>query len=463
MAPPLRGLLSVLGAFLIQLTTGTYHGTFGNLLPYFSSYMRKDRPSIGHGDLAQVFSSGGLAQGITFMLGGLLFVPLLGRRGCLVLGSLLFTLAPILTHFTLNWGVPAVCFSYGVMGAGAVNIIMLPSLLIPVTWFPEHKGLVLGIVTSGFGLSSTLFSPLQTLLINPSNLPPLKDVKDFNSTSLYFAQTEVLENLPPALLYIGAIYAALFLVGFILCVEKPATVKEDKVGVCKRLKAAMAYLVKETFTRKDFYLLWLTRFLFLVVGSGFLAHWKNLAFTQSQDDKLVSIIGGVNGVVNFLSRVVAGTLLDRIRYRILMPTVAGCLCALLLATYWVAKVSFPGLVTCIWLIYGFSFCHFSTVPAQAIGLFRHPLNSVVVGTIGLADTFSYGALGILNSLVMSNDSDPLMFLYLFLVLAACSFLALVVTACVSSPDPETSKQEIDKLPVCDTVPGTINTSFVESK
>ena len=113
----------------------------------------------------------------------------------------------------------------------------------------------------------------------------------------------------------------------------------------------MTYLVKETFTRKDFYLLWLTRlppgtlkkgrksmflrFLFLVVGSGFLAHWKNLAFTQSQDDKLVSIIGGrkckqpitnencrlgndflkpgVNGVVNFLSRVVAGTLLDRIR------------------------------------------------------------------------------------------------------------------------------------------------------
>ena len=78
------------------------------------------------------------------------------------------------------------------MGAGAVNIIMLPSLLIPVTWFPDHKGLVsqdqicpncqfnifgrqvLGIVTSGFGLSSTLFSPLQTLLINPSNLPPLR-------------------------------------------------------------------------------------------------------------------------------------------------------------------------------------------------------------------------------------------------------------------------------------------------
>ena len=36
-----RGLLAVLGGFLIQLTAGTYHGTFGNLLPYFSSYVKK--------------------------------------------------------------------------------------------------------------------------------------------------------------------------------------------------------------------------------------------------------------------------------------------------------------------------------------------------------------------------------------------------------------------------------------
>ena len=52
----LPGLLSVAGAFLIQvlepgftiflihplqLGVGSYHGTFGNLLPYFSSYMRQ--------------------------------------------------------------------------------------------------------------------------------------------------------------------------------------------------------------------------------------------------------------------------------------------------------------------------------------------------------------------------------------------------------------------------------------
>ena len=40
---------------------------------------------------------------------------------------------------------------------------------------------------------------------------------------------------------------------------------------------------------------------------------------------------------------------------------------------------------------------------------------------------------------MSNDSDPLMFLYLFLILAVCSLLALVVTASVSDPTLEVTK------------------------
>ena len=41
-----RGLLAVLGAFLIQLCVGCYHGTFGNLLPYLTSYMRQVRGDI---------------------------------------------------------------------------------------------------------------------------------------------------------------------------------------------------------------------------------------------------------------------------------------------------------------------------------------------------------------------------------------------------------------------------------
>ena len=103
---------------------------------------------------------------------------------------------------------------------------------------------VIGIVSAGFGLSSTVFSPLQTLLINPSNLPPLKAGKEIGNkgkmwiipgrwgVQLHFSllQTgggahcstsrpslqnvwQVLANLPPTLLYVAAIYAVMFTLG----------------------------------------------------------------------------------------------------------------------------------------------------------------------------------------------------------------------------------------------------------
>jgi len=430
-----RGLLSVFGAFVIQLTVGTYHGTFGNMLPYFSSYVRQVHPSIRHGDLAMVFSTGGLAQGVSFMLGGLVFVPVLGRRGCLIFGCLVFTVAPLLTYFTLNTNIAGITFSYGILGASAVNIIMVPTLLIPVTWFPNHKGKVIGFITSGFGFSSTLFAPLQTVIINPSNISPIPEEKT-NSSSSYFESEEVLNNIPVALLYLGCVYAVLFVVGVLLTVEKPRDTKDDiDLTLSERLREAFSYLFHQTFTRLDFYLLWLTRLLFLVVGAGILAHWKTFSFTQSSNDKLVSVAGSVNGIMNCLSRVVAGALLDRFRFSRLMPVIASLLTVILLSIYFIAKTSFIGLIICTWLVYALDFSHFSTVPAQTINLFPGVHSSVVVGTVGLSDSFSYAALGIINKLIMSKDDDPRMFLWFFMTLATCSFLAIIVTSFVSFEKP----------------------------
>ena len=130
-------------------------------------------------------------------------------------------MAPLLTYLTLDTNVAGITFSHGILGASAANMIMVPTLLIPVTWFPDHKGKVIGIITSGYGFSSTVFTPLQTLMINPSNIPP---VPDRNTSSSYFEAQEVLDNLPTAFLYLGGVYAVLFTVGILLTVEKP---KED--------------------------------------------------------------------------------------------------------------------------------------------------------------------------------------------------------------------------------------------
>ena len=51
---------------------------------------------------------------------------------------------------------------------------------------------------------------------------------------------------------------------------------------------------------------------------------------------------------------------------------------------------------------------------------------------GLAESFSYAFLGIVNELIMSHEEDPKMFLWLFIALSACSFLAIIVTGMVST-------------------------------
>ena len=145
-------------------------------------------------------------------------------------GCAVFTIAPFLTYFTLNTNVAGITVSYGILSASAFSIITVPSLLIPVTWFPEHKGKVIGLIASGTGFSTTVFTPLQTLLINPDNIPPITESSSTNSSSSYFYSEEVLGNIPAYLLYQGGMYALLLTVAILLTVEKPEdeTIESDE-------------------------------------------------------------------------------------------------------------------------------------------------------------------------------------------------------------------------------------------
>ena len=104
-----------------------------------------------------VLSVGGIAKGISYLLGGLILVPSLGPRGSLILASVLYTLSPVLTYVCLVTGarVEAIYLVYGVISSAAFAILLLVNMTLPVTWFPQHRGKVIGFISGGFGLSST--------------------------------------------------------------------------------------------------------------------------------------------------------------------------------------------------------------------------------------------------------------------------------------------------------------------
>ena len=111
------------------------------------------------------------------------------------------------------------------MIASSANLITLSTILLTVPWFPDHRGKVVGVITSGYGLSSTVFVPIQTFIVNPSNIAP---VQRENSSSFYF-EPEALENFPSSFLYLGCIYSVLFILGISMTAEKPIE-NEDTDG-----------------------------------------------------------------------------------------------------------------------------------------------------------------------------------------------------------------------------------------
>ena len=70
-----------------------------------------------------------------------------------------------------------------------------------------------------------------------------------------------------------------------------------------------------------------------------------------------------SGVVNCLSRLLAGFLVDKFVYKKLMTTCGVLLTFNLLCIYFLEHY-FIGILICVWIVYFIGFTHFSTIPAQ---------------------------------------------------------------------------------------------------
>ena len=73
-----------------------------------------------------------------------------------------------------------------------------------------------------------MFSPIQSLLINPDNVSPVSDSSNSSSASSYFTDPAVLDRVPASMLYLAAIYAAVLSIGLLLTSEPPQEVEEEK-------------------------------------------------------------------------------------------------------------------------------------------------------------------------------------------------------------------------------------------
>lgn len=100
----------------------------------------------------------------TFVAGK--FIDKVGPRKVMMVGGALVGIGWMLTYFAGNLGFWWVITAYGVIGGAGVGIVYGGPVSVATRWFPDKKGLAVGLALAGFGGSAMATAPIASALIN---------------------------------------------------------------------------------------------------------------------------------------------------------------------------------------------------------------------------------------------------------------------------------------------------------
>ncbi|KAJ1369911.1 hypothetical protein KIN20_031514 [Parelaphostrongylus tenuis] len=478
--PPLLRLVVLLfGAVLIHLTIGTYH-TFGNMLPYMASYMRNyTDPSIRIEHFMWVPTFQGCFP-FAMVIGGALALHV-GPRMAAFIGCAIATSSVALSFWTIKQSFFSFFLTYGALFGLGQGIAYVTAVATVINWAPEKVGLVSGIVAAGFGISSSIFAPIQTHLINPHNLPSTKDG--------YFLDKDLLERVPDVFLTLSAVYAVMQLIGLIVVCDPPAKIRSSGVvlhGVChglcvagnntqvaattayKRLPCeeitvssegsstryrttsrdsqssrdsdnsdssdflvnaslnAMSLRPQEMLSSSTFYVLFSALFCCSFYANMFYNLYKTFAETFVDDDFFLARAFAVASVANAIARIAWGYLTDRTSFQTVV-SIATCLATILLLTIPITR-SVGRYMFLLWLIgmficMGATHALFITATTKCFGPLYKATN---YGFLTLSTTCS----GILLSIISQFYLTSIGYTWLFIITAIFPFTAFLATSMI---------------------------------
>lgn len=123
--------------------------------------------------IEQLFKVGSTESGMPYMFAlafYAVFMFLTGKfldrfkpRNIILLGGSLVSIGWILSSFAPN--IIILTITYGVIGGSGVGIAYGVPMTVAARWFPEKKGLAVGLVLVGFGLSPLITAPLVRILV----------------------------------------------------------------------------------------------------------------------------------------------------------------------------------------------------------------------------------------------------------------------------------------------------------
>ncbi|KAH8865242.1 Oxalate:formate antiporter [Schistosoma japonicum] len=213
-----HGVLCVIGGFIIQCTYGYFY-TIGNMAPYILDYLTHHNKSVYDNSIMWMTSIALGMEALAMPIGGVLYSKV-GIRTVVIISSLVhrysshFSGGITLSYYTLSLGFIPLLMTYGVLQGFGFGFGYSAVMAASFTWFQNHRGLIVGLIVGGFGAGSIIFTPIQTVYINPNN------IKIDNNTKR-FEDIDLLNRVPSVFLLIGGVLLVLQLIGIVLVRDKP--------------------------------------------------------------------------------------------------------------------------------------------------------------------------------------------------------------------------------------------------
>mmetsp|Transcript_36089 Transcript_36089/g.48823 ORF Transcript_36089/g.48823 Transcript_36089/m.48823 type:complete len:477 (-) Transcript_36089:284-1714(-) len=384
-----RGLVSIAGGFLAHLVLGTIY-CWGNFLSYAPKsllYIDGLGPEAHIGETEHavfVMPITILIQCFGMQLGGK-SIKAFGTSATTVIGSAVVALGVFLASFQTRLIPFMLCYA-GIIGLGIGTAYNAP-MVAGWTWFPGSKGSVNGIVLVGFGAGAYLFNMIGTSLMNPEGLSaPFPD-----SVSAAF---------PSTLRRLSLIYIIMTTVGGLLVKSAP----KDELTVSKGQDAADEITLGQAVSSRKFWTLWAMIICTSMPGLNIMNLYKKFAMGQEalNNDKFLSLIGGLGAIFNGFGRIFWATLVDKFGFE--KPYSALALVTSLLMFLMPMVTSnrklFSIVICLIFFCTGGNFSMFPTINAATFGV----VNAAQIYGV-LFSAFACSAIGgaqVTNTLLKSS-------------------------------------------------------------
>src|SRR5512140_3073385 len=149
----------VVGGLSMNLALGTLYGWSVFVAPL------EERFGWKRADTSMVFTIAVIVFALSFVVAGRI-QDKFGPLGCSLAGGILVSLGFYLCSYTTSLGYLYVCF--GVIGGLGNGFGYATTIPVMAKWFPDKRGLAVGLAVGGYGAGSAIFGPLAQLKLIPT-------------------------------------------------------------------------------------------------------------------------------------------------------------------------------------------------------------------------------------------------------------------------------------------------------